>query len=1350
MTIKIPHRLPLSLLLLAMAAALLWGAPPAIGALPPSGQGAAIGVKEPRPTRPSELAASDSSRLSDVGDAGESDGEEVVPVAVDPQMYFPLIEVSGAGIREVEDGGEAADADSRLIYSNTLGIYGISFPANLPVSDDIGSTAPDGCNLKSFKFKVLGKVNPTGASGPYTVKYALYSNCPWAMGSGSTGTQMRELIKIPGTTGEIVFPDDGPRSIKHVVDPHMQVPIPANVYLGLRFDRANCGTVVGAPAMVGFSGDGWDFPGFPCYGHLGGFPLLPHASFWLEMYGDANCPRSFPGYKNAQASGPTAILGANVQGVDDIRLQVPDCQMVGYEVVVRGVGFYSFDLRRRCDGEVIPETERTYQVNVNSTPQIQVAKFSFDPPVPLPDDDLFLGFRSSSNSSGAVIAGKVYPSIGESTGDYFKVGLEGCSPVIPAQGVHGAINLAITCAGELPTGACCDMAVLECAGTPESTRCEDNDDCPPGTTCEAVCRELSEMNCPWPVPGYGSKPAWVEGGVCKSDPFELPCGVAACCLPNDTCENLTENDCLSRVPSGEPTLWQRGAYCAEGGQYCPFYACLRREGDCSLIHDGVGCSNPTCCSVVCAFDPWCCHVEWDRGCVELAGEECVSAPYNDSCGHSPGQGPIELVHGTPVFGSNLAATEGDVFDQGFCCNGSDPGAFGAGSVWFKFVATHESAQLDTCASAVERDTLVNVYSLSDPTNPGNVCQTLSLLGCGDNDGCPVTQEYGPESKHSRFCVSDLTIGHTYSVMLASKIGSEKGTYQIELKMPCQGMTPFPSGDCNENGALDGCDLSDRSSADCNGNLVPDECDIAAGVEADCNSNATPDRCDIESGVAPDCQPNGVPDECELGAGSDCDKDFVPDVCDPFRASLMAEPPNWTFGRTIRSNGSEFYVADGSVTAAGEVHVHRHEQNEWIKKQTIVPSASSPGDYFGIVMAASNEWMFALATHTQELNATVAGTVFIFRRDEGEWREVGRLPDPAEVSESTGWCNLSVDGNVLLASLCFRCNQICDPQSKPKPAIHYIYELQNDVWHKQTRIESQYDANGRYRFLGDAGKDVVVIGWQESDSDSYVADAFVRVFRKAGSGWVEEPKLVLPHPIGSQSYGQSIQLRNNVLLATTRSGSGGGYGTVSAYIYRRDRSRWDLESTLSFPELEVGADDNVAAILRDDTIAFAYFSSDLWKVRSQVFSRRPDGVWVQGASFELAHGPTSGRGVVGLAGNADYLGISVADWYGDDVLGLVNMFAMPVLDCNSNDISDGCEWIIDCNGRTGVSECVWKQTGDSDANGGVDLRDLAGLQRCFTGSGGGLAACCGIFDSGDTDGDADLVDFVAFQREMTGP
>ncbi len=69
-------------------------------------------------------------------------------------------------------------------------------------------------------------------------------------------------------------------------------------------------------------------------------------------------------------------------------------------------------------------------------------------------------------------------------------------------------------------------------------------------------------------------------------------------------------------------------------------ACVPGAGPCNEAHGTPGCEDPNCCKIVCDLDSFCCEVEWDPGCVDLAiGAGCAAAPPD-----CPPGGALELTH----------------------------------------------------------------------------------------------------------------------------------------------------------------------------------------------------------------------------------------------------------------------------------------------------------------------------------------------------------------------------------------------------------------------------------------------------------------------------------------------------------------------------------------------------------------------------------------------------------------------------------------------------------------------------------------------------------------------------------
>ena len=176
-------------------------------------------------------------------------------------------------------------------------------------------------------------------------------------------------------------------------------------------------------------------------------------------------------YKAQRLSGPTFNPGSTVWLLDDLQLLTPNCEMVAYEVAIKGNARYDFEFRGSCNGGAIAGTDKAL---INSQDDLRLFRVLLNEPVALPQRPWF-AVKVSNTVGGTVVAG-TRPTIGNSENCFGVINAEGvCELETAGTGVHSALHLTVTCAGPAPKGACCDMFLLD----------EDG---------EAVCRQLAEIN----------------------------------------------------------------------------------------------------------------------------------------------------------------------------------------------------------------------------------------------------------------------------------------------------------------------------------------------------------------------------------------------------------------------------------------------------------------------------------------------------------------------------------------------------------------------------------------------------------------------------------------------------------------------------------------------------------------------------------------------------------------------------------------------------------------------------------------------------------------------------------------
>ena len=114
-------------------------------------------------------------------------------------------------------------------------------------------------------------------------------------------------------------------------------------------------------------------------------------------------------------------------------------------------------------------------------------------------------------------------------------------------------------------------------------------------------------------------------------------------------------------------------------------------GSCFALHGTGGCNDASCCNSICAIDSFCCDVEWDYLCRQMAVENCnPPVPANDNPAGAP------LVFAGLVAFDTVGATDSDFVALPTGCGG----LFGNDmrrDVWFEYRASRTgTARIDTC------------------------------------------------------------------------------------------------------------------------------------------------------------------------------------------------------------------------------------------------------------------------------------------------------------------------------------------------------------------------------------------------------------------------------------------------------------------------------------------------------------------------------------------------------------------------------------------------------------------------------------------------------------------------------
>lgn len=199
----------------------------------------------------------------------------------------------------------------------------------------------------------------------------------------------------------------------------------------------------------------------------------------------------------------------------------------------------------------------------------------------------------------------------------------------------------------------------------------------------ACCDDRCDV-CADDVPQCDCSGRWISDADCASDPFDPPCGSAACCLPDFSCQELLQSDCANQGGDYFPD-----ASCSDN-TCSPHVCCVADlcsitsgfhcdEQDGYFLPSAVSCEypSPPCECGACCTESGDCIDEVSRAC--MSKPDCDSWPGEyiggASCDDDPCAGPDECsiagtccVDGHCIDTNNCecAGLQGQ-FVEGACC-----------------------------------------------------------------------------------------------------------------------------------------------------------------------------------------------------------------------------------------------------------------------------------------------------------------------------------------------------------------------------------------------------------------------------------------------------------------------------------------------------------------------------------------------------------------------------------------------------------------------------------------------------------------------------------------------------------
>jgi hypothetical protein len=294
-------------------------------------------------------------------------------------------------------------------------------------------------------------------------------------------------------------------------------------------------------------------------------------------------------------------------------------------------------------------------------------------------------------------------------------------------------------------------------------------------------------------------------------------------------------------------------------------------------------------------------------------------------------------------------------------------------------------------------------------------------------------------------------------------------------------------------------------------------------------------------------------DCQSGAAYLFDRDTLAASSTVVLHASDARPLDG-FGHSVALAGGVAVVGAGRSTdwegLLGTAYVFEEEQGSWRETARLHASGQAPEDGFAEVLATDGAHIAVGSPDDDVFGYPDAGTVTIFERVDGIWRETGRLSAPVPDPKMRFGSALALEGKLLLVGA------PGDAHAGDSSGSVFVFREQHGVWELETRLSASdadwYDSFGAALALDGDRAGIGAPGADESGSDS----GLVYVFERRDGAWQEQAKLE-PHAAHEGlRFGWSVGLAGRTLVAGTPMDGANGNASGAIWAFREAREGWN--------------------------------------------------------------------------------------------------------------------------------------------------------------------------------------------------
>ena len=342
----------------------------------------------------------------------------------------------------------------------------------------------------------------------------------------------------------------------------------------------------------------------------------------------------------------------------------------------------------------------------------------------------------------------------------------------------------------------------------------------------------------------------------------------------------------------------------------------------------------------------------------------------------------------------------------------------------------------------------------------------------------------------------------------------------------------------------------------------------------------------------------------------------------WEAKLTADDPvdNADFGRSVAIAGNLVAVGAGSADAdevaeAGAVYLFKRRGLTYVPEAKLIAPDATPGAEFGRAVAIQGNRVIVGARFAQVGNLSSAGAAYVFRKFKRTWHLEAKIASPTPENEDNFGRAVAIHGDLLVVTARKENLNASDVGAA------YVFRHRGNSWVYEAKLAaSDPTADAYFGQSVDVRGDLIAVGARNADPNGAGA---VYLFRASEDQWLEVDKLTPPDGQKDDQFAFTVAIHGNLIaVGARRANLLGAIDAGAVYLFAMRRNGVNLVTKLTASDALAGDQFGQSIALTGDFIAVGANRVDIGSNVDQgavYLFRRMGNEWVEEEKLTASDG-----------------------------------------------------------------------------------------------------------------------------------